>query len=78
MELCQNPEAESVFSSTCLRKGNLKDNCKRSRFKFLKDSYHNLKMGKGIPVEISNEPDKEWTDIKLNSVMAFFLEKVCI
>ena len=52
--------------------------CKRSRFKFLKDSYHNQKMGQGIPVEISNEPDKEWTDIKSNGVMAYFLEKVCI
>ena len=30
-------------------------------------------MGQGIPVEISNEPDKEWTDIKSNGVMAFFL-----
>ena len=56
----------------------LKVDCKRSRFKFLKDSYHNQKMGQGIPVEISNEPDKEWTDIKSNGVMAFFLEKVCI
>ena len=35
-------------------------------------------MGQGIPVEISNEPDKEWTGIKSNGVMAFFVEKVCI
>ena len=32
-------------------------------------------MGQRIPIEISNEPDKDWTDIKSNGVMTFFLKK---
>ena len=50
----------------------LKIDCKNSKFKFLSDSYHNRQMGKGIPVEVSTKPVKNWTDIYSNSVIAFF------
>ena len=37
----------------------LKIDCKNFKFKFLSDSYHNRQMGEGIPVEVSNKPDKD-------------------
>ena len=51
--------------------------CKNSKFKFLSDSYHKSQMGKGIPVEVSTKPDKNWTDINSNSVIAFVFQTVC-
>ena len=56
----------------------LKVDCKNSQFKFLSDSYHDKQMGKGIPVDVSTKPDKKWTDINSNSVIAFFFQTVCI
>ncbi len=56
----------------------LKVDCKNSKFKFLSDSYHDRQMGKGIPVDVSTEPDKNWTDINSNSVIAFFFQNLCI
>ena len=56
----------------------LKVDCKNSKFKFLRDSYHDRQMGKGIPVDVSTKPDKKWTDINSNSVIAFFFQTVCI
>ena len=56
----------------------LKVDCTKSKFKFLSDSYHNLQMGKGIPSEISTKPDKNWTNINSNGVMAFISQNVCI
>ena len=55
----------------------LKVDCKNFKFKFLGDSYYNKQMGEGIPVEVSNKPDKDWTNVNSNSVMAFVLQNVC-
>ena len=55
----------------------LQVDCAKYKFKYLSDSYHNKQMGEGIPVEVSNKPDKDWTNVNSNSVMAFFLKNVC-
>ena len=55
----------------------LKVDCKNFKFKFLSDSYHNRQMGKGLPVTVSTKPDKNWTNINSNSVIAFVFQTVC-
>ena len=56
----------------------LKVDCTKNKFKYLSDSYHNRQMGKGIPTGGSTKPDKNWTNIKPNSVIAFISQNVCI
>ena len=56
----------------------LKVDCTKYKFKYLSDSYHNRQMGKGIPTGGSTKPDKNWTNIKPNSVIAFISQNVCI
>tara|TARA_B100000242_G_scaffold253507_1_gene195873 strand:- start:559 stop:945 length:387 start_codon:yes stop_codon:yes gene_type:complete len=56
----------------------LKVDCTKNKFKYLSDSYHNRQMGKGIPTGGSTKPDKNWTKIKPNSVIAFISQNVCI
>tara|TARA_A100001035_G_scaffold217879_1_gene177774 strand:- start:413 stop:799 length:387 start_codon:yes stop_codon:yes gene_type:complete len=56
----------------------LKVDCTKYKFKYLTDSYHNRQMGQGIPTGGSRKPDKNWTNVTPNSVIALIFQNVCI
>ncbi len=55
----------------------IQGDCKRLRYKFLSDSYHDKPMGGGKRMSSSNIPDKEWRYPSPNSVSEFVQKSVC-
>ena len=51
--------------------------CKIFRYKYLMDSYHVQRMGKGKPSTSSNKPDKDWRYPIPNTVGETIMKTIC-